>query len=206
MLKKQCSGCGKKIEKKFDYCPWCGNSFKKQKEKANFGMIGRVDEQNGNLFASELKLPFGFNKILTSLMKQIENEMQDIEGLPQNPRGIKIKVSTGLPGQVKKQPIKEARAPRIQEEEITDEEKARRSGLPQGEAESRVKRIGDTILYEITAPGIKSKKDVAIVNLEEGIQIKIYTKDMCYTKTIPLRIEITQMSIKKDKLIVEMRG
>jgi hypothetical protein len=208
MIKKNCSGCGKKIERKYDYCPWCGHSFKKQQEKSNFGMLGKEDHPDGNMFANELKLPFGFNKILNGLMKQIENEMQNIDGSKskQGPRGFKIKVSTGIPGQMRQiNPVKE-REPSLKEEEIPRKEQERRMSLKQIEAESKVKRIGDTILYEITAPGIKTKKDIAIINLEQGIQIKIYTKDACYVKTIPLKIEITNLSIEENKLIVEMKG
>ena len=203
MIKKRCKNCNKKIEKKFNYCPWCGLSFKQEKERLNFGMIGRKDNKE-NPFGNELKLPFGLNRIMGGLLKQLENEFQT---LGKNQQGVKIKILRGMPGQMKQMPqpqIIEEKA--FQPEKVSEKEQEKRSRLKEIDAESVVKRLGDTIIYEITAPGIIAKKDVAIINLEQGIQIKIYTKDICYTKTIPLKIEITNLAIKKDKLIVEMKG
>ena len=201
MINKKCNRCNKKISKKFDFCPWCGHSFKQQNEKANFGMIGREDRVDGNQIMNEIKLPFGFNKIFNSLMKQIENELSNIEDLPQNPRGIKIQIHKGgKPMQVQKE-----ESPKIEKKEISKREQERRSTLPIVEAESRLKRIGDEIIFEITVPGIKSKEEISITQLEKGIEIKVYTKDLCYTKTIPLEPEKINLKIQKDKVIVESR-
>ncbi len=49
MLKRRCSGCGEKVERKFNYCPWCGIGFKTKNEQENFGMIGKDDFVDGNL-------------------------------------------------------------------------------------------------------------------------------------------------------------
>ena len=43
MLRKKCPRCRNKISKKFDFCPHCGNSLKKQNEEDDFGMLGRDD-------------------------------------------------------------------------------------------------------------------------------------------------------------------
>ncbi|MBT7706569.1 hypothetical protein HN747_03915 [archaeon] len=205
MINKQCIGCGEKIKKKFDFCPWCGYSFKNRNEKQNFGMLGKNDSNTANPFGPELKLPFGMNKILNSLLKQVEGELQNINGGNGAPKGFKIKLSTGMP-QMPQEEKAQAKQPQIIEEKVSKEEQKRRSKLPLEETSSTVKRLGDSIIYEIRAPGVKAKEDIAIINLEEGIQIKVYTKDKCYTKTIPLNIEISKISIKRDTLLVEMRA
>ena len=158
-----------------------------------------------NQFGTELKLPFGMNKILNSLLKQVESELQNINGEDGTPKGFKIKLSTGMPQMPQEEKVT-VKQPQIIEEKVSKEEQKRRSTLPLEETSSTVKRLGDSIIYEIKTPGVRAKEDIAIINLEEGIQIKVYTKDKCYTKTIPLNIEISKISIKKDTLLVEMKG
>ena len=99
--------------------------------------------------------------------------------------------------------VQKEEAPKIEQKEISKKEQERRSALPIVEAESRLKRIGDEIIFEITVPGIKSKEEISITQLEKGIEIKVYTKDLCYTKTIPLEPEKINLKIQKDKVIVE---
>lgn len=207
MIKKKCDSCGKKIQKKFDFCPWCGHSFRPQKEKANFGMIGREDRSDGNMFASELKLPLGLNKIVGSLMKQIESEMNNLEGNTNKPGGIRIQFSTGVPGQIKqqRQPANNE-SPGINREEISEKEMSRRASLPKIEAESKLKRIGDEIIFELIVPGIKSKKDIEFTPVEKGLEIRAYTDKACYIKTIPLEPENLKFAIKKDRVVLESRG
>ena len=162
MINKQCIGCGEKIKKKFDFCPWCGYSFKNRNEKQNFGMLGKNDSNTANPFGPELKLPFGMNKILNSLLKQVEGELQNINGGNGAPKGFKIKLSTGMP-QMPQEEKAQAKQPQIIEEKVSKEEQKRRSKLPLEETSSTVKRLGDSIIYEIRAPGVKAKEDIAII-------------------------------------------
>jgi len=73
-------------------------------------------------------------------------------------------------------------------------------------AESRVRRLGDVIVYEIKAPGIMNKEDVVVTELETGIEIRAYAKDRCYVKVIPLKVEILGMRIGREKISVELKG
>lgn len=151
------------------------------------------------------QLPFGLDKIMGGLLKQLERELfnanKEGNGFP---RGLNIKIQTGNPNQLKmteQKPVQKTQTPNISEEEIH-----RRLSLPKQEAESKVKRLSDKIIYEIEAPGIKKKEDIIITKLEQGFEIKVYTKDYCYIKTIPLQIEIIGFAIKDDKLIVELKN
>ena len=207
MLKRKCSGCGEKIERKFHYCPWCGKAPKAQSERTNYGMLGREDHIAGNQMASELKLPFGVGKILDSLMKQIEREIGNMDNVSQTPKGIKIKVSRGMPGQMMPRKMApKVEAPKLPEIEVSDKEQSRRAGLPKVEAKSRIKRIGDEIIYELEVPGIKSEKDLEFSRVEGGIEVRAYTKDFSYTKVLPIRLEGLNFSTKKDKVILESRS
>ena len=205
MLKKKCPSCAKKIDRKFSYCPYCGVSFREQNEQKDFGMLGRDDMSKE--IREEVKLPFGMNKIMNSLMKQIERQMNDIDfqNTQGMPRGFKIKVSTGKPGQIRE--INENKQKEIVENYPTSkEEDYRRSKLEKVNAKSRVKRIADSVIYELEVPGVKRKRDVTITKLASGIEIKAYSKDKCYIKSIPLTMEITEYYLENEKLFVEMKA
>lgn len=206
MLKKKCRACAKKVERKFNFCPYCGVSFKAGDDQTNFGMLGRND--SNERVQEELKLPFGMNKIMNSLVKQLESQLGNMDmgngqGLP---RGVKIRVARGpMPGMnqvVRRVPDKKV----IEMPVVSDEENARRAGLPKVEVESRIKRLGDIIIYEIEAPGVKKKGDVVLTELATGLEIKAYSKDKCYVKFIPLKVEVIEYYVEKEKVVVEIRG
>jgi hypothetical protein len=205
MIKRKCKNCSKKISKKFNYCPWCGLSFKQEKERTNFGMLGRKDDNNP--FGNEIKLPFGLNKIMGSLLKQLETEIQNSAGNQQNQKGIRIEVMRGMPKQMKLVDQNMQERPKVKslDSPISEAEKERRMNLPKIEAESRLKRIGDEIIFELKVPGIKSKKNISFDIMEKGTGIRAYTKEACYTKVLPITPDNLEFSIKKDLVIIESR-
>ena len=199
MLKKKCSDCGKKIEKGFNYCPYCGSSIKKQKDEEYFGMIGKDDFVGLN---NEVKMPFGLNKIVNSLINQLEKQMGELDKQHMGtPRGFKIQISTGKP-QVRKIQPKIIEQSQIM---VSNEEIERRNELPKVEASSNVKRLPEGLIYEISAPGVKSKQDVVITKLEESLEVKAYSKDRCYVKTIPLKVEVMGYGVKDDKVFLQLK-
>tara|TARA_Y100000310_G_scaffold339940_2_gene434183 strand:- start:1098 stop:1742 length:645 start_codon:yes stop_codon:yes gene_type:complete len=214
MLKKKCPSCGKKIERKFSYCPYCGLGFRKQRDEENFGMLGKDDVVEKET-ANEIKMPFGLNKIMNSLMKQIEKEMGELgEDRPKGGgggtgRGFKIQISTGKP-QIQQWPVqnkeKKQESEKIELPRISEKELERREKLKRTDAESRIKRLSDRIIYEINVPGVKNKNDVIISKLEEGIEIRAYSKDKCYVKVIPLKVEILGWYLRKNILFVELKS
>ena len=210
MWRKSCPSCGKKIEKKFNYCPYCGAGFKHKKERDDFGMLGRDDEAD---FEDEMQLPMGLNKMMNSLMKQLEKQFNNIdmeEGKKGNikPRGFKIKISSGMPGMSQnpqKKPQNNDNKVKEYRQDISEKELKRRKNLPRKEAESRVRRLPDMLVYELNVPGVKSKKDIVLTKLENSIEVKAYSKDRCYIKTIPLRVEIIGYYIKDNMLVLELK-
>ncbi len=85
-------------------------------------------------------------------------------------------------------------------------EKARKySKLPREEAKSNIRRIADKIIYEIDIPGVKSLDDVVINKLENGIEIKAFTENKSYFKTLSVNYPITNYKlVKGGKLVLEM--
>jgi hypothetical protein len=147
MFKRKCPGCANKIERKFSFCPWCGHSLKTKKENEEFGLIGRTDNvdkkiQNQNMPLSGL--PFGLEKMVGPLIKQLERELSNMDKENNRPQGFNIRIQTGFPNELRiheKQKKEEKIVPKI-----SDEEAKRRQNLPKKEAESKVKRLSDKII------------------------------------------------------------
>ncbi|MBS3087682.1 hypothetical protein J4226_03740 [Candidatus Pacearchaeota archaeon] len=201
MFAKKCRGCAEKVDKKFNYCPHCGASMKAGSEE-DFGMLGMDD--SGRV-EEELRLPFGVEKIMGSLVKQLEKQLENMEvdGKTGMPKNFKIQIARGpMRPQVVPNGSEKRRASIV----VSREEAERRSSLEKVNAESRVKRLGDVIIYEIEAPGIQKSEDVVVTELETGVEIRAYARDKCYIKTIPMKVEILGMRIDREKVSVEMRG
>lgn len=204
MLKKKCPSCNKKVERKYNYCPWCAHSFKKEELEQDFGMIGVNDEMKK--VENQMALPFGFNGIFNTLMKQIEKDLANLDRSNGSmPKGFKIQISTGMP-KINKVENMSDKNTFTYSEDVEESEKKRRLNLERVEAESNIRRLPEGVIYEISAPGIKDKSDVVITKLEESIEIKAYSKDKCYVKTIPLKVEILGFSVKNDKVFLKIRS
>lgn len=211
MFKKKCSNCKEKVERKFSFCPYCGISLKKKETAENFGMLGKDDEIQQAV--NQMNLPFGLNGIMNNLIKQLESEMGSMNTNNNNPgvpKGFKIQISTGKPGMnmmpMNQQPaIQQQNAP-IQKESISDKEKIRRASLKKVDAKSTMRRLPEGIVYEIDAPGVKSNKDISITKLAQGIEVKAFSKEKCYVKTIPLKVDILNYVVRDDKVFLVLKG
>jgi len=167
-------------------------------------MLGRND--SGERVQPNLGLPFGMNKILNSLVKQLENQLGNMDlGEGQGvPKGVKIRIAQGQPqmGQViQREPKAVENIPRV-----SDEENDRRAGLQREEVDSKVRRLADRIIYEMKTPGVKKKKDVVVTKLASGLEIKAYSKDKCYVKFIPLTVEVIEYYVEAEKVFVELKA
>ena len=203
MLKKKCPSCSKKIEKKFSYCPYCGVGFNSRNEENDFGILGQNDSTRK--VQEEFKLPFGVEKIMGSLVKQLEKQLGSVNlgNIKELPRNVKIRIARG-PGMgqvIEKRPENKIKLPTISEKEAD-----RRTGLPKVEVESKVRRLADSVFYEIDTPGVERKDDVVLTELATGLEIRAYSKDKCYVKFIPLKVEVVRYSVEREKVIVEIKG
>ncbi|MCK4650120.1 hypothetical protein KAT36_02710 [Candidatus Pacearchaeota archaeon] len=203
MFERKCKACAEKINRKFNYCPWCGAGVRGSKigSQGDLGMLGSDD---AGKVQESLKLPFGVNKIVNSLVKQLERQMgnMDFEGKQGIPKGFKIQIGQLPTGQV----MKKESPKKLEVMKISHEERERRAKLKKVKAESKVRRLGDVIIYEIEAPGVQREEDIVMTELETGIEIRAYSKDRCYVKVIPLKVEILGWRVEGERVMVEMKG
>jgi len=172
-----------------------------RRENDDFGMLGEDDF--GNDVGIEQKLPFGMEKIMGSLVKQLEKQMgnMNFDGMP---KGIRINIVRGGPQM--RQVVRETPKGKKEIVRISDEENERRMVLKKVEAESKVRRLADRIIYEIDAPGVRDKNDVVVTELATGLEIRMYSKDKCYVKLIPLKVELIGYRVKSEKVFVELKS
>ena len=195
MLKIKCPRCDKKIEKKFSFCPYCGLNVARVVEQEDFGMIGKDDFVKE--IEQEIKMPIGLDKIFNSLIKNLDKQMGG--GMNGNP-GFKIQISTGP------KPERQEIAKKIPMESISEKDIEKRRNLPRTEAESSVRRLSDRIVYEIFVPGVKTKKDIVISKMESGVEIKAYSKDKCFYKVIPIKVDLLGYHLEDDILFLELKN
>lgn len=228
--KRKCSNCNRKIEKDFEFCPYCANPIKNKKE--DYGLLGKddnINELNSGLNRDITRIMGGsfMEKMMSSAIKMIEKELQKeaiqanqatknnannmpanfelfINGkkvnLPGNISGIQIEDLSGKNVQKQNMPLK-SRIPKVSEE--TMEKSAK---LPRKEAKSHVTRTSDKVIYEIETPGLKSLNNVLVNKLESSIEVKAYTEKAVYFKTLPIKLPLMQYSLKEDKLVLEFKA
>lgn len=210
--KNKCKRCGEKLKKKYQFCPTCGSRVSSFNEK-DFGLLGTSDFVN---LSNELHLPFGFNKLLNSLMKNLEVEMKEIpfdSSLPLDKKtGISIsisskgdnkpqvKISNSSNSQKNAEKIKEKfKTPYFNQEQILQFSK-----LEKQEPKTNIRRLSNKMLYEIYLPHVKSLKDISINQLESSLEIKAISKKIGYTKIIPINLPLKEYSFSKGKLVLEL--
>jgi len=224
--KRRCTNCGKKIETDFSFCPHCGNEMEKRENNEDFGMLGKDD----NFFDSfdNISLPFGFNTIFNSLIKNLDKQLKSIDkGIPQNQgnkkinkNGININISTsdGLSPKVVVKSF--GNAPKLEKVGRQTKEKTRElpslnlpeekikkmSKLPKKEPATKIRRLSNKVIYEIDMPGVESIKDISIIRLENSIETKALAKTNVYIKLIPISLPIINYNLSDGKLILELEA
>jgi len=234
MFKKKCKRCGKKIGRGYNFCPYCGYNIKRDEEKKKYGLLGREDELDILGFQdSNLNLPFGFNTLFSSLLKQIEKQFQELDkeigkdlkrkeksGFKGSGISISISTATGKKPEIRikgfgpefkellevKEVGEKRRKEEIKQPKISEEKARKLAKLPKKEAETKVRRLSNKIIYEIALPGVKRLDDVIINQLENSIEIKAFSKDKVYFKLLPLNLPILNYKLKKGKLILELKA
>lgn len=175
---------------------------------------------------------FPFDSIVRRLSKDIEKQFKDIDrgmavkrvkGKEQVIRkdGTEIKKTTfpgGFSVQIKMggipqnipvqfenlQPVRAGYPSEKTFRGFSSSEQEKIAKLPRREPETRVRRLTDKIIYEISLPGVHSLKNVSVNKLENSIEIKAITKDTAYFKLIPVGLPLKEYSLKDEKLILEL--
>jgi len=224
MFKKHCKKCSEKIDRKFEFCPYCGNPVYKKQNKENYGLLG-IDDQENLEPSSGFDLGLGagvMDKMLASAMKMLEKEMRGLqkqENNNMNTRKTNIpKTNFQLHLNGKKinlgnleQPTNtsQRRTPQKTQEKLpmpSEETIMKAIKLPRKEAETKLKRLGNKVVYEVEAPGTRAMDKILINKIEGGIEIRIFTKDKVLTKNITIKLPLIAYYLKKQKLFLEFQN
>jgi Mor family transcriptional regulator len=227
MFKKRCKHCNEKIERKFDFCPYCSTPIKNLKNE--YGLLGKNDENIGGLMnnkntSGDSIMDKIIGSAVSSAMKMFERQFQQLEKnenkmskQPQFDSNLQLYVNgqrIPLPGQkTNKQEAnldeesKEEntkilkKAPKISEETIK-----KSKNLPRKEAKSKLTRLKDRVVYELDTPGINSLNNVIVNKLENSIEVKAYTEKAVFIKTLKVKLPLISYSMREDKLFLEFKG
>jgi HSP20 family molecular chaperone IbpA len=217
MFEKKCKKCKEKLKRNFEFCPYCG--FPQKKE--DFGMLGRND------FSEEQTIPRnifsgGFlTGMLGSAMKMLEREMEKaqkeaqkenlenihtnfklfINGKQIDPKNIKVKKMTSSKEEIPKKELKQKK----QLKKMFDAPKRETfSKLKKETPRTNLRRLADSVIYEIEVPGVKKIEDISIAQIENTLEIKAISKNLGYFKVIETNYPLTNYYLEKEKLILEL--
>lgn len=197
MFEKKCKQCGKKLERKFSFCPYCG--FKVRGFFDDEGMLGEENLMPGMGFG------FNINNLANHLFKELDKQFRDIDREEMRerrmPGGISISISTGSPFMRQERQVEKAK--KITNK-ITDEQARRLSQLPKQEAETKVRRFANKVVYELEMPEVDSLKDVFINKLENSIEVKAFSKNKAYYKVLPVSLRLVNYNLNKGILTLEL--
>jgi len=227
MFKKRCPACDRKIDRKFDFCPYCSAPLKNIKK--DYGLLGKSDADLNSLLAKPNPKNASFmDKIMTSAitgaLKVFEKEFRQLEEQERKARENQPSINPNLQLFIngRRIPISNQEAQTINEEEIDEdgiktkiikkapkisEETIKKSiNLPRKEAKTKLTRLKDRVLYELDTPGIDSLNNVIVNQLENSIEVKAYTERIVYIKTLNVKLPLVSYSIRPDKLLLEFKG
>jgi hypothetical protein len=219
MFKIKCFRCKNKISKKYDFCPYCGNQNKNNKE--DYGILGRDDIIESNIFES-FETSF-MDKIFENAMRVAEKMIEKQMSFPQEKqkelfqqnntnsmRQGNMNIQFFVNGkrvfpqeaqeqnQIKKSiPIKNT---------ILKEKAEKFSKLPKLEPSSKIRRFSGKIIYEMEMPEVKKIEDVLVNQLENSIEIKALGENKVYSKTINFSLPIIGYKLERGNLILELKG
>tara|TARA_Y100000310_G_scaffold5449_1_gene6364 strand:- start:532 stop:1197 length:666 start_codon:yes stop_codon:yes gene_type:complete len=220
MFKKRCPRCERKVEKNYDFCPYCGRNLKSKHENEDYGFLGKNDFINEDT-NSMLNMGGSFmDKMINNAMKMIEKQMKESpEGFEENIKKIQSKLPPNMSPNMKirfmvngkeipinqinknqEQPIKKI-SPKISEHQSKKLAK-----LPRKEPKTKMKRLAKKLIYELEVPGVDNIQDIIINKLENSIEIKALSKDKIYSKTININLPILRYSLNNGNLILELQA
>lgn len=217
---KKCQNCKSNVKKDFSYCPVCGSQVSNsKKELKNYGLLGRSDYTQGDEdFAQESKMGFTdkiLNSMVNSLMKSLEKQFKDLDKeiakdmqnpeVSAYPNGIKIRFTPGnLVNPTEKSPKNKPSINILKKHPLPDQLKTM-SKLPRKTAKSKIKRLSNTVIYELSTPGLQTLEDVFLSKLEEGYEVKAIGERSVFVNSLPIDLPLKKLSLIKDKLLIEFK-
>ena len=182
----KCSNCNSKVNEKYSFCPDCGNFLNEETEAKEYGLLGR-DDNSSEMPADELNFGIAdklINSLMNSLIKNMDKQFKQFDQdsrrteIKNLPNGIKIRIGTSAPQN------KKAQRTGPFQKQLSEEQIEKMSFLPRTQAKSKMKRMGDKIIYELDTPGILSPQDIFISKLESGYEIKAISEKQDYVNIL----------------------
>ncbi len=180
----------------------------------DYGLLGRDDNRD-----NFLDMPRGFlgmEKMLNFLLKELDKQFNKVESEREKSttrrrieipdQGISISISSFdgvVPGINNGRIIKQISMPA----NFIDEGIMKKiAELPKKEAEARVRRMNDRVIYDIEVPGVSSIKNVIVTKLENSIEIKAFSKDVVYFKNIQIGLPVMGYSLRDGRIMLELKA
>ena len=190
-------------------------------DNEDWGLLGR----NDFIEPEEMKLPMGLNVLFNSLVKNLNSQMKELDNkqtltpkkteISKKSGGISISISTSgnRPPEIKVRSF--GNVPEFSEEEQRIKNKAEKikfpvsdskkfAGLPKKEPETTIRRLSNKVVYEIKLPGVKTLKDISIIQLESSIEIKALADKKVFYKIIPINLPINKYNLSEGILTLEL--
>lgn len=214
----RCGNCGSSVDKKWRYCPACGQEQEHDVFEDMFdfgGLFRRMNkefqdfERTSNVAEKEMEI---FNLMPEMKKSRVGgfsiNIAQQGDGQPKvsvrtfgdlNKKDVEksLKITTGRDGVKLDSDREEIPQPRP---------RAKTKSAPKTteEPKTQIKRVGDRITVEIELPGV-SERNVEIKKLTESVEIKAVSKDKAFFKilTFPQGFELSDKEFKNGKLKME---
>lgn len=224
MFDKKCDKCKNKIKKDFDFCPFCGNSLGSDYDNEDFGLLGKNDFLDEN-FSPDLGGSF-IDKIFNQTMKMMEKQMKNLaeetnnqnkpQRIPMSEINPDLNVQFFVNGKRVFPPQQEQIhnlqnqqqiiPARVKVKKMPLEKLERFAKLKRLEPASKVRRLGNKVIYELEVPGVNNLDDVLINRLENSIEIKALARDKSYSKILNINLPIIRYGLDKGNLILELQG
>ena len=209
LTKKRCPRCEEKIKSKYEYCPNCG--LKIGKSKKIYGMLGKNDFMESEQLPMLGGLSGGLlNKMVGNAMKMLEKEIQ--KSSQENVKHPQTKIRLMINGK-EITPMINSQQPQKQKENIptkvlpinfSAESLKKFKKLNKKEPKTQVRRFGDKLTYELEVPGVESIKDISIIKIEKGIEVKAIAKNKAYEKTISIDLPLLKYVLSEGKISLEL--
>ena len=219
--KRKCKKCGEKVNDNYNFCPYCRTPLNDDSDQEDWGLLGKND-----FMAPEgpgINFPMGLNSLFNSLVKTLNKQMKELEQEKpvkdekvEKKGGISISISTSgdKPPEIKVRSFGNM-APQNYPGTGPEQEKEKRislpssdlrkfSSLPKKEPETSIRRLSNKVVYEIKLPGVKSLKDLSIMQLENSIEIKALANKKVFSKVIPINLPIKKYGLSKGILTLEL--
>ncbi len=225
MFTRRCDNCNRRVKKAFEFCPSCGFDLKKKAEKEDYGFLGKEDLKDE--FSN---MPLGFRLLVKPLINELNKQMAELDkeikknnsktGTNKNFSSFTIKINSlengkpmkivsynnGIgPGMKLVKKTEDNKKPKVAMKlpKLTSEILSKIKNWPRVEPITEVRRLSDSVVYELSVPGVKKIEDVNIANFENVIEVKSVGDKEVFVKDIKVSYPLINYYVENEKLILE---